>query len=714
MDGSKIIILGAIALIVGILLPIMMHTIFFQGTRNIGNNIRTGIEVNVPKIEEMNSFSSYSELLNYLNKTSVSISSNPEIKGVSSIEKSIVFLTTYVSTGETLSYEAQPGTSGRYSSTNVQVMGIDEPDIVKTNGKIIAIARGNTVYIVDALRNIYAGKIVLNSTINSIYLSGNNLIVLTTMNREFNILKKIVSENTTFTITFQAPRWISEIYVFSISDPKQPVRQYNISITGTIVSSRLKDDILYIITQQPVYDRIITIPLIGEHLLPPEKIYLVDKQPIHYTNIVALNITSGKFSAYSFLTGSTSWVYMSHKHLVLASSNPYWLAYQEHALRIIAKYMPEEIKKQIEPLIESNNYYKALEIINDYLNKLDQENITKIVNNINAEFNTLNFTDYTKLYILDINRLSLKYMGEIEVPGTILDQFSIEEYKNNYLIVATTVRNYKLVARFHTITPASNNNFEITVTITDSSGTKKWSMFVNKSLVEHGWKGFFSVVPKQVLKYNELHIIGLSDLKIISKLSNLAVNEDIKASRLVGDLFILVTYRRVDPLFAINISDPRNPVVLGYLEIPGYNEYLHPISRNLILGIGVDNGKLMVSLYNINDPENILLVAKATLSPLLSPVLQDYHAFTIDPEKKLVFIPVATALFRLENVRAISGDAVAVIKYSNNSLVVLKIIDHPYIIRTLYIGDKLYTISPYMVRVFNEETLELIKTIWLG
>ncbi|ADI31902.1 beta-propeller domain-containing protein [Staphylothermus hellenicus] len=707
MDGSKIIILGAIALIIGILLPITMHTIFFSGTRNTGNPIRASIEANLPKIKEMESFSSYSELLNYLNKTLAPTQSNPEIMGILNIEKSVM----HTPVGAVPLFETQQRTTIRYSSTNVQVKGIDEPDIVKTNGKIIAVAKGDTVYIIDAVRDVYVGKIVLNSTINSIYISGDHLIVLTIMNRKFNLIQKIINENTAFTMTFPLPGTISEIHVYSISDPSKPVKLYNISVTGTIISSRLKDNILYTIMQQPVYDTSITIPSIGEQLLPPENIYLVDKQPVHYTNIIALNITSGKYSAYSFLTGPTSWVYMSHKYLVLASSNPYWIVYREQAMRTITKYMPEEIKKQLEPLIENNNYYKALEIINDYLNKLDQDNITEIVNNINSGLNTSNFTDYTKLYILDINQLSLEYKGEIEVPGIILDQFSIEEYRNNYLVVATTVSNYKLEAEFHTF---SNRDNAVIISVNDSNGTKKWMMNINKTLVERGWKGFFSVFPSLILKYNELNIIDLSDLEIISKLSNLAVNEDIKASRLVGDLFILVTYRQVDPLFAINISDPENPVVLGYLEIPGYNEYLHPVSKNLLLGIGVEGGKLMVSLYNISDPENIVQVAKATLSPLLSPVLQDYHAFTIDPEKKLIFIPVATALFKLENELATCGDGVAVIEYSNTSLIVLKIIDHPYIVRTLYIGDKLYIISPYMVRVFNEATLELIKTIWLS
>ncbi|MEM2158317.1 MAG: beta-propeller domain-containing protein, partial [Sulfolobales archaeon] len=76
---------------------------------------------------------------------------------------------------------------------------------------------------------------------------------------------------------------------------------------------------------------------------------------------------------------------------------------------------------------------------------------------------------------------------------------------------------------------------------------------------------------------NNVFTINLKELKVVGALKGLAKGERIYASRLISNVFYLVTYRQVDPLFAIDVSDPSKPKVLGYLKIPGFSEYLHPL-----------------------------------------------------------------------------------------------------------------------------------------
>ena len=102
------------------------------------------------------------------------------------------------------------------------------------------------------------------------------------------------------------------------------------------------------------------------------------------------------------------------------------------------------------------------------------------------------------------------------------------------------------------------------------------------------------------------------NLDTIGKLEDIANNEQIKSVRYMGKQAYIVTFRNTDPLFAIDLSDPKNPTVKGELKIPGYSAYLHPIGDNLLIGIGyegdsqnADFDSVKVSLFDISDPTNL-------------------------------------------------------------------------------------------------------------
>ena len=78
------------------------------------------------------------------------------------------------------------------------------------------------------------------------------------------------------------------------------------------------------------------------------------------------------------------------------------------------------------------------------------------------------------------------------------------------------------------------------------------------------------------------------ELEEIGRVDKLGVNEDIKSVRWFDGLAIVVTFRQVDPLYAIDLTDPDAPTLLGELKIPGFSEYLHPISGQRLIGMGQD------------------------------------------------------------------------------------------------------------------------------
>jgi uncharacterized secreted protein with C-terminal beta-propeller domain len=94
------------------------------------------------------------------------------------------------------------------------------------------------------------------------------------------------------------------------------------------------------------------------------------------------------------------------------------------------------------------------------------------------------------------------------------------------------------------------------------------------------------------------------------RVDKLGVNEQIKSVRWFDDLAIVVTFRQTDPLYAIDLSDPAAPVLMGELKIPGYSEYLHPLGEHRLIGIGQDassDGMVLgaqAALFDVTDLTN--------------------------------------------------------------------------------------------------------------
>jgi Beta propeller domain len=108
-----------------------------------------------------------------------------------------------------------------------------------------------------------------------------------------------------------------------------------------------------------------------------------------------------------------------------------------------------------------------------------------------------------------------------------------------------------------------------------------------------------------------------------------------------------VTFRQVDPLYTIDLSDPTAPKVLGELELLGYSAYLHPIAPDLLLGIGQDatpDGRtkgVQASLFGVGDPAHPKLLAQHALGAGSSSQVEfDSHAFLYWAPRQLVVLPV--------------------------------------------------------------------------
>lgn len=146
---------------------------------------------------------------------------------------------------------------------------------------------------------------------------------------------------------------------------------------------------------------------------------------------------------------------------------------------------------------------------------------------------------------------------------------------------------------------------------------------------------------------NALYVMN-DKLEETGRIDNIAPGEQVYSARFLGNTGYFVTFKQVDPLFSVDLSDPANPTILGQLKIPGFSEYLHPYSEDLLLGIGMsadDAGAtdgVKLSMFDVSDPANVSEVATEVLEEAYySDIFYDYRAALIDPASNMIGFPIS-------------------------------------------------------------------------
>ena len=140
---------------------------------------------------------------------------------------------------------------------------------------------------------------------------------------------------------------------------------------------------------------------------------------------------------------------------------------------------------------------------------------------------------------------------------------------------------------------------------------------------------------------------GSGTLAQVGQVDNLGRDEDIYAVRYVADKAYVVTFRRTDPLYVIDLSDPTDPTTEGELKITGYSAYLHPVGEDLLLGVGreaTDTGRVTgakVSLFDVSDPADPRTLDTLVLEGGSSEVEWDARAFLWWAPEELAVVPIS-------------------------------------------------------------------------
>jgi uncharacterized secreted protein with C-terminal beta-propeller domain len=553
--------------------------------------------------------------------------------------------------------------SERISETNVQVLGIDEPDIVKTNGKEIYFSSEFFYPLTEKFVEESISPLAINKTkiINAFppidLLTISNIDKTGTLLLDKNIL--VIFSN-------------QEIFSYDVSDPKSPKEKWNIKLENnvSIADSRLYKNKIYLVTKtwinqyQPCQIKLLTTNETPLEIKCIDIYHPVSQVPVDTTFIaMILDPITGKIEKNISFVGSSnsSVIYMSENGIYITYS------YSEGIIKLFSGFIKENqdiypnwINEKMEKLenYDIGSQAKLTEfqsILENYQNSLNNDERMKMESELSNRMSKYYKThqrelEKTGIVKIELEKFDIKATGN--VPGYPLNQFALDEYQNN-LRIATTI------------------------------GERGIGFMFNRGNQETA---------------NDIYVLD-KDLKIQGSIENLGLTEKIYSARFIEDRGYLVTFRQTDPFYVLDLKNPKKPELKGELKIPGYSSYLHPISNDIILGIGKEVQHIKLSLFDVASPKNPKEIDKYLLDEYWSDALDNHHAFLLDKKHNVFFLP--------------GGKGGYIFSYENNKFKLVKAISQISAKRALFINDYLYIIGDDKITILNEIDWEKVNELKL-
>ena len=483
------------------------------------------------------------------------------------------------------------------SETNTQVAGVDEADIVKTDGKYIYSYSSSY----NRLRIIKAGKepeLVKSLAVGNqdfspygeMYLVKDRLVMIGNSSKNKETIARI----------------------YNISKPEKAEMVYECRQSGYYNTSRMIGSKLYLISNYNLMtgevdeDKPETyIPCVESEnfngTVEAEDIYINRNcSRAVYTIVCGFDITDGSLVGSQSVLGGTYTLYCSTNNIITA----------------------------------------------DYFDG-DKTNITRFA----------------------INDGKIEYKAEGVIEGNLLNQFSIDEYKGYFRFITTLQKGYE---------------------------TQKGD-----------------VVMYTMSQSNALTVLD-GDLKKVSSIDNIAPDERVYSVRFMGDVAYFVTFRQVDPLFSVDLSDPEKPKIIGALKIPGFSNYLFPYGDGKLLGIGKDadektgrTGGVKLSIFDTSNPADVTECAKLILDVSESNALYGHKESLVNVKKNIIGFSVWGK----------NGSEYRIFGFTDGQFTLkaqIKLGNVYESVRGIYIGNEFYVITEKNLFVYDINTYTEITQISLS
>ena len=540
-----------------------------------------------------------------------------------------------------------------YSETNIQVQGVDEADIVKTDGDYIYSLSENNVIITNVKdpANIKVESKINEKIPEDLILYKDKLVIISAdSSRDYGTSNTIVS-------------------IYDVSDKANPKKVKSFELYEPYFTTRCIDNKLYVFSS-------------GYLRIKNDKVVRNYKEDNKVKELSLNNIKYLKDSSSNIQT------LIAEVDLNNLDKN---INLDSYLIDIFNAYISED---SIYLLDEGYNHDEDVRPYDIF----GPKGIFVAFEDVDFSYNEI-----TTIYKFNINKnKGVSYSAKTDIDGRTINQYSMDEKDGNLRIALETI-----------------------------DGTR------------------IAILD------DKLHLLGETE--------KVAEDEEMRSSRFVGDKAYLVTYETTDPLFVVDLSDVKDPKVLGELKIPGYSTYLHPYDDTHLIGIGVETEEkisrdefgevisswsvvtgMKMSLFDVSDVNNPKQLSQTTIgdSRTVSAVLTNPKALLFSKEKELIAIPVNNYKdeFSIEDYEDGEDVTEAFLDYDKpyvsegyfvyninleNGFTLKGVINHEKsesthyynrnskLLRGLYIEDDLFTVSEEAIKVNKLDNLDEISNISL-
>jgi beta propeller domain-containing protein len=560
---------------------------------------------------------------------------------------------------------AKAGATTDHSATNVQEAGVDEPDMVKTDGRrIVAMARGR-LYVVDAAAHRVTGTLDMRGAggviEDDLLLSGNRVLVVERLGMGRPIPFREGE------ITDVPPRSVTGSRLTLVDISAAPRVVSRLTADGFYVDARQVGSVARVVVRSvPRID--FPLPTAGDQTSPADRTRanqrIVRKAPLSSWQPTFQITGNGRPR-----TQRVPCAQISHPPAYTGTS----------LLSVLTVDLNGDLgaTDPVSVVAGGQSVYATASSL--------------YVTNTGGEVSPVQqdqtrrgqLTQQTDIYKFDIRGSGRpRYVASGAVPGGLLNQYSLSEYGGD-LRVATTV---------NPIVPP--RPLSPTAPTVSPEGPR-----------------------------SSVHVLAQRGdrLAAIGRLDGLGAGERIYAVRFLGPTGYVVTFRQVDPLYVLDLRDPRRPRTAGQLKINGYSAYLHPAGDGLLIGVGQDatsQGQTtgtQVSLFDVRDPAKPRRLSQYKVESGNSEVEFDPHAFLYRPDTGLTVLPVQRFVAARPPATGLAGQAL-VLSVRDQQVRRLGMVDqsgreenrpsnNPAIRRSLTIGTTLWTMSDGGLRATDAATL---------
>ncbi len=516
-----------------------------------------------------------------------------------------------------------------YSTTNVQVANVDEPDYLKNDSKYVYIVSGNTLSIINAYPAESAELIlkvaldVESQYIQNMFLNENRLVIFYNGQSD----EEIILQYDFVPRRSYSP--VTHALIVDVSDKENPTILKNYSIDGHFRDARMIGDHAYFVTNSHIDHQYPRLPIIMEDTIPimtPDAFYFDNvEQFSNFNTLTAIDIFGDTINSETFLMGYTGSFYVSEDNFYLTYQQNLPFGFYENSSRdrffdVVVPLLPSQIQDEIKAiqndssLNSSAQWMKISELMQKSYNEMDKDDKEELFEKIREALNEYDAriqeeTRKTIIHKVSIDEDKIEYVAKGSVPGRLLNQFSMDEHEDRFRVATTTeyYTQYK------------------------------------------GW-----------IRANAVYVLD-EQLNIVGGLDEIAPDESIFSARFIGDRLYMVTFQQIDPFFVIDLSTDK-PKILGELKIPGFSNYLHPYDEEHIIGVGRDtkeigNGRVQqlgikIALFNVADVSNPKVADDIIIgsSSTHSEALHNHKAFFFDGKRNVLSIPVSGDIESLDGI----------------------------------------------------------------